>query len=57
MSRPGTDVWHYHLHVTPRYKDDEFYSTRREFMPVGQRATHAEKLKSYLEQLENILPE
>ena len=21
------DVWHYHLHVTPRYKDDVFYST------------------------------
>jgi histidine triad (HIT) family protein len=42
------DVWHYHVHVTPRYKDDEFYTTRREFMPVSQRALHAEKLKSHL---------
>ena len=51
------DVWHYHLHVTPRYKGDEFYTTRRELMPVSQRATHAEKLGSYLRQLENAQPE
>jgi histidine triad (HIT) family protein len=42
------DVWHYHVHVTPRYQDDQFYSTRRELMPVAQRAMLAEKLKSYL---------
>ena len=42
------DVWHYHLHVTPRYKDDQFYLTHREFMSVNERAKHAEKLRSYL---------
>jgi histidine triad (HIT) family protein len=42
------DVWHYHLHVTPRYEDDQFYLTHREFMPVNERAKHAEKLRSYL---------
>ncbi|MBN1877451.1 MAG: HIT family protein [Anaerolineae bacterium] len=42
------DVWHYHLHVTPRYKDDQFYLSQREFMPVEQRAVHAKKIRDYL---------
>jgi histidine triad (HIT) family protein len=43
------DVWHYHMHVTPRYKDDQYYSTRPEPMAVSERARHAERLKGYLE--------
>ena len=39
------DVWHYHLHVTPRYQDDDFYTTRRELMTVDERAMHAEKIR------------
>jgi histidine triad (HIT) family protein len=50
------DVWHYHLHVTPRYENDQFYTTRREFMPVDQRARHAEKLRGYLQQMESTRP-
>ena len=46
------DVWHYHVHVTPRYADDQFYGTRPELMTAGQRASHAEKLRSYLERAE-----
>jgi histidine triad (HIT) family protein len=42
------DVWHYHLHVTPRYKDDQFYATQREFMIISERAKHAQKLREYL---------
>jgi histidine triad (HIT) family protein len=42
------DVWHYHMHVTPRYKDDLFYSTRPEPMAVSERAKHADILKGYL---------
>jgi len=42
------DVWHYHVHVTPRYKDDHFYSTRKEPMAVIERAKHAEKIKNNL---------
>lgn len=42
------DVWHYHLHVTPRYKDDQFYMTHQEFMPAEQRATLASELRRYL---------
>ncbi len=42
------DVWHYHLHVTPRYKGDGFYFSRRELMPVDERAKHAARLREYL---------
>ena len=30
------DVWHYHVHVTPRYQDDQFYGTQPELMTVGK---------------------
>lgn len=42
------DVWHYHLHVTPRYKDDQYYRTQRELMSISERAQHAEKIKQHL---------
>jgi histidine triad (HIT) family protein len=42
------DVWHYHLHLTPRYRDDNFYKTQREFMPVEERVKHAEALREAL---------
>ncbi len=42
------DVWHYHLHVTPRYKNDNFYGTQRQFMESSERAKHAEALKKTL---------
>jgi histidine triad (HIT) family protein len=42
------DVWHYHLHVTPRYRGDGFYTTRRELMAVDERAMHAEKIRCIL---------
>ena len=42
------DVWHYHLHVTPRYDGDQFYTTQPELMAVEERARHAEKLRGVL---------
>jgi histidine triad (HIT) family protein len=42
------DVWHYHLHVTPRYENDNFYSTQRQLMVSSERAKHAEALKNSL---------
>ena len=42
------DVWHYHLHVTPRHKNDNFYGTQRQFMESFERAEHAEALKKTL---------
>lgn len=48
------DVWHYHVHVTPRYRDDRFYTTHAELMPENERAKHAESLRSALaKQTEN----
>ncbi len=45
------DVWHYHLHVTPRYNGDGFYSaltSLRQSMPVSERAMHATRLREQL---------
>jgi histidine triad (HIT) family protein len=47
------DVWHYHLHVTPRYLGDEFYAkytTTGEIMPPDERAEHAAILKKQIAQ-------
>ncbi|MBN2006180.1 MAG: HIT family protein [Anaerolineae bacterium] len=47
----GQDVWHYHLHVTPRYHNDRFYQPDKKLwivMPVEERAQHAEKIRQYL---------
>jgi histidine triad (HIT) family protein len=42
------DVWHYDLHVPPRYPNDNYYATQREPMDVSERAKHAEKIKHHL---------
>lgn len=42
------DVWHYHLHVTPRYHGDGFYASQRQYMPIKERSDHAEKLRRHL---------
>ena len=42
------DVWHYHLHVTPRYENDNYYVSPREFMSISERAKHAEKIRTHL---------
>jgi histidine triad (HIT) family protein len=42
------DVWHYHVHITPRYVGDGFCTSRRELMPAIQRGFHAERLRSFL---------
>lgn len=42
------DVWHYHVHVTPRYKNDNYYKTPKELMPSSERAKHAEAIKKSL---------
>lgn len=42
------DVWHYHLHITPRYQNDNFYATHRQLMAINERAEHAKKIRDYL---------
>jgi histidine triad (HIT) family protein len=46
------DVWHYHVHVTPRYHDDRFYPTygERQLMAVEERARYAAELRVWLEE-------
>ncbi len=42
------DVWHYHVHVTPRYVGDGFYRTERALMAPAERAEHARQLRALL---------
>ena len=42
------DVWHYHLHVFPRYRNDNLYATRRGESTAEGRRPYAEKLRSFL---------
>lgn len=42
------DVWHYHVHVTPRYPGDDFYRTERSLMAPDDRAEHARRLRGAL---------
>jgi len=46
------DVWHYHLHVFPRYKDDNLYGMKRVQTTAEERAVYAELLKSYFSNCE-----
>jgi histidine triad (HIT) family protein len=39
------DVWHYHLHVFPRYTGDDLYLTSRTFMPPDEREVYAARLR------------
>jgi histidine triad (HIT) family protein len=42
------DVWHYHLHVFPRYKNDKLYISKRERLSADERAEYAQKLRTYI---------
>jgi len=39
------DVWHFHLHVFPRYPGDHLYEMKPELAPAEERAEFAEKLR------------
>jgi histidine triad (HIT) family protein len=43
------DVFHYHLHVVPRYKDDTYYQldAKKEWVPEEARIPYALKLRAY----------
>ena len=44
------DVWHLHVHVFPRYANDQLYQRHDEtlWVPAAQRASYAERLRSVL---------
>ncbi|WP_271395436.1 HIT family protein [Neomicrococcus lactis] len=45
-------VWHYHMHVFPRYFGDDLYKQLRHRVPVEVRAQKAEALRAALAQLD-----
>ena len=42
------DVWHYHVHVVPRYTHDNYHHEARSAMPVAERIGYAEVLRKAL---------
>lgn len=44
------DVWHHHVHVFPRYVDDELYATTpyTAFRTPAERRPYVDKLRAYL---------
>ncbi|BCZ46410.1 protein hit [Clostridium gelidum] len=46
------DVWHYHLHVFPRYNDDNLYLTDRESSKPEERIEYANRLKIYFKNID-----
>jgi histidine triad (HIT) family protein len=48
----GQEVWHYHVHVFPRYEADQLYARDAERRTVSrdERAGYAERLRQFLSQ-------
>ncbi len=44
------EVWHYHLHVFPRYEGDELYRSRKRDTTPAERLPYAAKLRAALDQ-------
>ncbi len=44
------DVWHYHLHVYPRYADDQLYLSQGANSDPEERALYADKLRSWIDE-------
>ena len=46
----GQDVWHFHVHVFPRYAGDDLYTRDAEYRwaSAGERAPYAAKLRDAL---------
>ena len=42
------DVWHYHMHVFPRYRGDDLYSSSYQLMPESERGIYASALRAGL---------
>jgi histidine triad (HIT) family protein len=48
------DVWHYHLHVLPRFKDDNLYLTDRELSKPEERIEYTNSLKDYFKNINKV---
>lgn len=49
------DVWHFHVHVYPRYKNDQLYKNHdnKKFVGTEARREYADKLKNYFKSTED----
>ena len=47
------NIWHYHLHVIPRYQNDNFHNAQKSPFAEKDRAQYAQKLANGLEKLKN----
>ena len=43
------NIWHYHLHVIPRYHDDGLHNSQRYPFKVEERAQYARKLRNWFD--------
>jgi len=39
------NIWHYHLHVIPRYKNDDFHNSQKSLFEADERAKYAQRLR------------
>ena len=49
------NIWHYHLHVIPRYQNDDFYNTQKNPFAARERALYAQKLSEWFVKNEELL--
>ena len=42
-------IWHYHLHVIPRYENDDFHNSQRYPFEADERAQYAQKLRNWFD--------
>ena len=47
----GQDVWHYHIHVVPRYNGDDGNSLHTSVMSVDERVQLAERVRAALAEI------
>lgn len=47
------DVWHFHLHVIPRFNEEELYKGEKYLANPAHRKIYADVLKNYFKQNEN----
>ncbi|MDA0791515.1 MAG: HIT family protein [Proteobacteria bacterium] len=44
----GQDVWHYHIHIYPRYRDDEYFPAKSTARPIAERVSQAALVRNQL---------
>ncbi len=43
------NIWHYHLHVIPRYLNDDFRNSQKYPFEVNERAEYAQRLRTWFD--------